>query len=274
MTGPRLSCAHYLTATRFALLEHLRNRFAMVLAVLFIPGWTSLVYRVVSEEKATFLLRASGDWVTAPGDQLSSLPAALNTVTAIIGFMMFTVTFRSSQFDQRLTMAGYPRAALIAAKLTALLVVAVLICAYTTVLICLHWTPQQPIALGLSLFGAAMAYGGIGVMLGAVLRGELEGMFSMIMISIVDTTLQSPFVNPAADNDLIRYLPSYGTMQSGMSAGFLPSYPLPHLLLEALWFIGAITTAAIAFKITTRDRSGIRTKPIRTRPGTTVGNHV
>nr|WP_221473926.1 ABC transporter permease [Planomonospora venezuelensis] len=253
-------------------MEHLRNRFAMVLAVLFIPGWTSLVYRIVSERDVTFLLRASGEWVTAPGDRLSFLPAALNTVTAIIGFMMFTVTFRSSRFDQRLTMAGYPRGALIAAKLTALLVVAALICAYTTALICLHWTPKQPIALWLSLFCAAMAYGGIGVMLGAVLRGELEGMFSMIMISIVDTTLQSPFVNPAGDNDLIRYLPSYGTMQSGMSAAFLSSSPLPHLLLEALWFIGAITAAGVAFKINTRDRSGARVGPVRTRFGTTAGD--
>ncbi|MGA6157165.1 hypothetical protein ACPEIC_27870 [Stenotrophomonas sp. NPDC087984] len=34
----------FLTAARYALIEHLRNRFAMVLIALFIPVWTALAF--------------------------------------------------------------------------------------------------------------------------------------------------------------------------------------------------------------------------------------
>lgn len=34
----------FATATRFVLIEHGRNRFAIVLVVLFLPAWTTLAY--------------------------------------------------------------------------------------------------------------------------------------------------------------------------------------------------------------------------------------
>jgi hypothetical protein len=39
--------APFATATRYALTEHLRNRFAMVLIAIFIPLWTTLAFTCV-----------------------------------------------------------------------------------------------------------------------------------------------------------------------------------------------------------------------------------
>lgn len=250
----RRAWTRYSTATAYAVTEHLRNRLALVLVVFFVPLWITLVTLVIADADVRFFLRASDQTVTVHGNHVSKVSGAINAVTLIVGFMMFVVTYRSAGFDQRLAMAGYPRASLLAAKLTALLAAAAVVCAYAVAVICLHWVPEQPALLWASLLGAALAFGGIGVMLGALLRGELEGMFLIIMLSIIDMGLQNPVANPASDSDVVRYLPSYGSMQTGVAAGFLDTTPVLHLLLGPLWFLGAVVVAGTAFRLRTRDR--------------------
>ncbi|WP_326609762.1 ABC transporter permease [Streptomyces scopuliridis] len=250
----RLAWTRYSTATGYALLEHLCNRLALVLVVFFVPIWITLVYLVINDADVTFFLRASDRNITVDGNDVTKISGAINAVTLIVGFMMFIVTYRSAEFDERLAMAGYPRGHLLAAKLTSLITAAALICAYATAIICCYWVPARPALLWLALFGAALAFGGIGVMLGALLRGELEGMFLIIMLSIIDMGLQNPVANPASDNGIVRFLPSYGTMQSGVTAGFLHTTPALHLLLGPLWFLATVTIAGITFRLRTRDR--------------------
>ncbi|MEU5855990.1 ABC transporter permease [Nocardiopsis dassonvillei] len=264
----RRAWTRYATATRMALLEHLRNRLALVLVVLFIPVWITLVYLVIADADVRFLLRATGEAVTVHGNHVSKISGAVNAVTLIVGFMMFIVTYRSFGFDQRLAMAGYPRLHLLAAKLTALVTASALVCAYAVAVICWYWVPEQPFMLWLSLLGSALAFGGIGVMLAALLRGELEGMFCIVMLSIIDMGLQNPVANPSSDSDVVRYLPTYGTMQTGVAAGFQDTVPLAYLLLGPAWFLATVAVAGTAFRLRTRDRSRafVRPRALRSRP--------
>src|SRR2546421_6558778 len=43
--------------------------------------------------------------------------------------------------------------------------------------------------------------------------GDLEGFFLIIMLSLVDTFLQNPIGNPAANRAVVEYFPSYLPMQ-------------------------------------------------------------
>ncbi|MEV4440614.1 ABC transporter permease [Streptomyces sp. NPDC049577] len=251
---PTTAWTYFSTAARYALIEHSRNRLAVVLVVLFVPLWITLGHFVIDRAEVRFLLRAAHETVTARGNDLSNISGALNAVTLIVGFMMFSVTFKAGHFDQRLATAGYPRFHLVAAKLAALLLVAALTSAYATVSVCFYWPPRQPWLLALALASGALTYGGFGVMLGAMLRSELAGMLLIIMTSIIDTGLQSPIANPVAGNDMVRYLPSYGAMQVAATAGFRDTDPLRYLLLGPLWFVGAVLVAGVAFHLHTRDR--------------------
>ncbi|MFD3683579.1 ABC transporter permease [Nocardiopsis sp. NPDC058631] len=244
----------YRTATVFAITEHLRNRLALILILGFVPLWISLVHLVIADGDVTFLLRASGEHLTVNGNHISQLSGAVNAVTLIVGFMMFIVTFRSVGFDQRLVLAGYPRGHLLAAKLTALILAASAVCAYATAVTAVYWTPERPVVLWMALCGAALAFGGIGIALGVALRGELEGMFIVIMLSIIDMGLQNPVATPAADSDIVRYLPSYGSMQSGTAAGFVENVPWSHMGLGPLWFVCAVVVAGTVLWMRTRDR--------------------
>ncbi|MEU9123602.1 ABC transporter permease [Streptomyces sp. NPDC048506] len=273
---------YFLAATRMALIEHLRNRLALWLVVLYVPMWLLLVDLVISDAPVRFVLRATGATLWARGNQLSQMSGALNTVTQIAGFMMFSVTFASGAFDRRLALAGYPRVHLVTAKSCALVVVSTVVSGYAALIMTLFWHPRQPWLLAVSLFTAALTYGALGVLLGALLRGELEGMFLIIMTSIVDAGLQNPISNNAAGSDVERVLPTHGATQAARAAGYSSATSLDYLALQLAWFAVLTGVGLVVFHRRTRDRSARPPRALalttraggtrRGRPGAGPGN--
>ncbi|MFB7497201.1 ABC transporter permease [Streptomyces sp. NPDC056161] len=245
--------ALFATATRYALTEHVRNRFAMALVAVFIPLWTMLAYLIMPDSPARMRLRATGEMLAPRGNEITEISGALNAVTLITGFMMFAATFAGHDFDRRLAMAGYPRTQLVLAKVAALALASAAVSAYATAITCLIWTPRQPFLLALALFSAAMTYGVLGVGFGAVMRREVEGMFAILMTSIIDLGLQNPITSSGSESPVIRLLPSYGAMQAGTAAGFSTSGVPDHIAIQAGWFAAAALTGLLAFHRRTRN---------------------
>ncbi|GAA3883861.1 hypothetical protein GCM10023084_40940 [Streptomyces lacrimifluminis] len=262
----RFHWTRFALATGFALIEHGRNRFAMVLVTLFVPLWTTLAFVAMPDTPAHMRLRATGETLAPHGNELTELSGALNAVTLITGFMMFAATFSGNSFDRRLAMAGYPRAHLVLAKVTALALISAAVAAYATAVTCLAWTPRQPLLLAAALFGAGLTYGALGVGFGSVLHREVEGMFAIVMTSIIDLALQNPVTSSGADNPLTRYLPSYGAMQASTAAGFSTS-PVPrHLAIQFTWFAGAALIALVGFRRSTRSTLPVTAQPPDPKP--------
>jgi hypothetical protein len=243
----------FVTAARFHLIEHARNRLAMVLVVLFIPSWISLAFVVIPSKTVAFKLRSTGQLLAPAGNQITQINGAINAVTLITGFMMFAVTFNGGRFDRRLAMAGYPRIHLVLAKTTSLTLASGIIAAYATVMICADWSPRRPLLLAVGLFCGAMTYGALGVVFGSLLRGEVEGMFALIMTSIIDVGLQSPLASGGNTNAAIQFLPTYGTAQATAAAGFTHRLLPGALAVQILWFAGAALLGLLTFHRRTKD---------------------
>lgn len=243
----------FATAIRFDLVEHARNRLAMVLVAVFIPCWISLAFAVIPSKGVPFRLRATGRLLAPAGNQISQITGAINAVTLITGFMMFAATFNGGCFDRRLAMAGYPRIHLIVSKTTSLTLASGAVAAYATAVICLAWSPRQPLLLAAALFCGAMTYGALGVVLGSLLRREVEGMFALFMISIVDVGLQSPLASSGGGSSAVRFLPTYGTMQAASAAGFTREWLPGELAAQFLWFAGTALLSLLAFHRRTKD---------------------
>ncbi|WP_055495764.1 hypothetical protein [Streptomyces sp. TP-A0356] len=242
----------FVTACRFDLIEHARNRLAMVLVALFIPSWVSLAYAVIPSRTVTFRLRATGRLLAPAGNQITQITGAINAVTLITGFMMFAATFNGGRFDRRLAMAGYPRIHLVLAKTTSLTLTSGTIAAYATAVICTAWSPRQPVQLAAALFCGAMTYGVLGVVFASLLHREVEGMFALVMTSVVDVGLQSPLAS-GGNSTAVDFLPTYGTMQAATAAGFTHT-PLPgNLAVQILWFAGAALLGLLAFHRRTKN---------------------
>jgi hypothetical protein len=243
----------FVTAVRFDLVEHARNRLAMVLVAVFIPCWISMAYAVIPSRHLTFRLQATGRLLAPAGNQITQITGAINAVTLITGFMMFAVTFKGGRFDRRLALAGYPRVHLVLAKTTSLTLASGAISAYATAVICTAWSPRRPLLLAAALFCGAMTYGALGVVFGSLLRREVEGMFALVMTSLVDVGLQNPLAGGGAGSQVVRFLPTYGTMQGASAAGFTRELLPGDLAVQFLWFAGAAFLGLLAFHRRTKD---------------------
>lgn len=266
----------FATASRYALIGHVRNRFAMLLVVVYIPVWIALAYVTIPDASAAFRLRATGEILSPPGNHLTQITGALNAVTLIAGFMMFAATFTGGAFDRRLAMAGYPRFHLVLAKLSALTLICAAVAAYATAAVAFTWPPRQPLVLAAALFCAALTYGALGVVFGSVLRREVEGMFAILMISILDVALQNPLSSSGSDSAVVRFLPTYGAVQASMSAAFSDASAVQGLVIQFLWLIGAASAGFLVFRRRTRNALPPRRKPSVPAPstrGTAEGTH-
>jgi hypothetical protein len=242
----------YAIAARFALVEQARNRFALGLLIIFVPIWDGLFGTMISSAPVAFKLQSTGAFLQVNGHDLTVLTSGFNAITLIVGFMIFTVTRRNAAFDRRLTLAGLPQPVAIAAKTTAIIVVAALISLYSTLVMVIFWRPESLAAIWLGYLLDALTYGALGLLLGALVSSELAGFFLIIMVSLMDTLLQAPIENPLANKDFLAAFPSYGPMQVAVSGGFGHGVPWGSALLALAWFIGFALIGLLIFWWKTR----------------------
>jgi len=200
-------------ALRLSLIEQAHNRFAMLLLALYLPAWYGVIYGLTDEASIGFQLRAFHVFVATNQHRLGLLTGMLNATTLIMGFVALSAVRRSALVDQRLVLCGYSRGALILGRLVALAAACALVSLYAVFVLALFTPPRHPGVVFAGTFGAVLTYAAIGVLVGVVARGDLEGFFFIIMLSLVDTFVQNPIGNPAANRAVVEYLPTYLPMQ-------------------------------------------------------------
>ena len=244
-------------AWRFALRNQARNRLAWLLLVAFAPVWYELMEEIAGHTPLTFKLYATGRLVTVDGGHLTLITAGLNAVTMIVGFAIFAAIRRVLAFDKRLVFAGYRQATLIAAKTLAVATVAVAVAAYTSLVLLAFWRPGlagwAAVAAGFTVI--ALAYGAFGLLLGVLVRNDLEGFFLIIMGSLMDTFLQNPLGNPLANKPVLEWFPSFGPTQFAVAGAFARTALWGYLALGLAWPAAFAVTGLVIFRARTRTRT-------------------
>ena len=129
-------------AWRFALRNQSRNRLAWLLLVGFVPAWYLLMLAITGHTTLAFRLFATGRVLVVDGGHLTPISAGLNSVTIIVGFAIFAAIRRTLAFDKRLVFAGYRQGTLIAAKTSAIAIVAAAVAAFTSLVLLAFWRPS------------------------------------------------------------------------------------------------------------------------------------
>jgi ABC-2 type transport system permease protein len=228
------------TAIRLSLAGQVRNRFAWILLVAFVPVWYLLLGSMFAHTGAAFRLRSTGTTVVVDGHNLTLITAGLNSITLLTAFVVFAAVRRSRPFDRRLVLSGYRPAALIAAKTTAALVQAVAVGAYAAIVMLFFWRPSGVWTVAVAFMLAAATYAALGLLIGVLVRGDLEGFFLIIMISLLDTFMQDPVGNPLANKPILEFFPSYGPTQFAVAGAF------DHRVLTSMAALSLAWTAAFA----------------------------
>ncbi len=228
------------TAIRLTLAAQVKNRFAWILLVAFVPVWYLLAGSMTGHAGAVFKLRATGATLVVDGHNLILVTAGLSAITLITGFVVFAAVRRSLPFDRRLVLSGYRPAALIAAKTNAALAQAIAIGAYAAVVILFYWRPPGLWTIALAFMLGAATYAAFGLLIGVLVRGDLEGFFLIIMISLLDTFFQNPVDNPLANKPILEFFPSYAPTQFAAAGAF------HHQVLPGMVALSLAWTAALA----------------------------
>ncbi|HEX6122737.1 MAG TPA: hypothetical protein VFY89_06240, partial [Ktedonobacterales bacterium] len=228
----------YLTAARYALSEQARNRFALGLLVIFVPVWDWLFGAIIPPDPVAFKLQSTGAYLQVNGRDLTVLTSGFNAITLIVAFMIFTAARRNAAFDRRLVLAGLRQPVAMAAKVTALVIVAAFVSLYASIVLVAFWHPASLASVWLGYLLDALTYGALGLLLGVLISSELAGFFLIIMVSLMDTLLQAPIENPLANKDFLAGFPSYGPMQVAVSGGFGHGVSGGAVLLALVWFVG------------------------------------
>lgn len=248
-----------LAALTFSLKEQLANRFALGLLVLFVPIWYWLLGIITPADAVPFKFGPTGAFIQVNGHQLVLLTAGLNVLAMILGFMFFHSAHKSLAFDKRLARAGLGRAGFVIAKAIALAAVTAVLALYALLVLLMFWHfPNNILEIWLGYWSVALLYGAIGLLLGMLLNSELAGFFIVIMASQMDTFLQVPVDNPAANKAFLKFLPSYGPEQLGTAGGFTQLFVGRELLLSLAWFAGFLLVAFAIFYLRTRYSSSLR----------------
>ena len=240
------------TTVRYALIEQARNRFALGLLLVFVPAWDWLFGAVIPSAPVAFKLQSTGAFLQVDGHDLTELTSGFNAIALIVAFMIFTAARRNAAFDRRLVLAGLPQPIAMAAKTAAIVIVAALISLYAAVVLEAFWRPAAFGAVWLGYLLDALTYGAFGLMMGVLISSELAGFFLIIMVSLLDTTLQAPVENPLANKDFLAGFPSYGPMQVAVSGGFGHAVPGGGILLSLAWFVGFALVGLLIFWWRTR----------------------
>ncbi|GHC74846.1 hypothetical protein [Streptomyces flavofungini] len=255
LTGTPLY-AQFPTALRFSVREQSRNRLAALLLLGFVPLWYLLMTSIAGDKGLDFKLYATGDMLSVSGKHITLITAGLNSLTMISGFVVFDAVRKALAFDRRLAFAGFRQSTLIGAKMLAIGIVAGTIALYTALALLLYWRPGftgwATILAGFVTM--TLTYGSLGLLLGVLVKNDLEGFFLIIMGGLTDTFLQNPLGNPAANKPVLQYFPSFGPMQFSVGGSLGDTVLWRYLGLGLIWAASFAVIGLIVFHVRTRSR--------------------
>ena len=143
-------------------------------------------------------------WLGTDPGTLGALNGALFVAAFLPGVVgLFQVI--SATADERLALCGFPRAALFGSRLLTVGAASLLTAGLSLAVLTTRTTVADPPVAYLALVTAGLVYGGVGMLVGALLPRELEGSLVLVFLADVDEALASGIVR--ADTVLADLLP-------------------------------------------------------------------
>jgi hypothetical protein len=219
-----MRAAYVSTGWTMTLREQSRSRIALVLLFIIPTLFYLLVAATTTQRAVPFKLAAlAGEPVVAVSEQHQALVfIGLAAVGLLTAFLAMTLVQQHTHAHQRLVLAGYRPSELVFAKLGALAVVITSVSLYVGAMILLFFRPER---FELLLAGFALegyVYGCYGLLVGTIVRRELEGILLVVLLANIDVGwLQNPLFYAEAQNQvIIRALPAFFPSQVSMIAAF------------------------------------------------------
>jgi len=183
-----------------------------------------VVYLTTPESVAPFQVASETEKVFIPVNVRNS--SLVFFAVAIVGFLAsylaLTLIQKNITINRRLIICGYHPVTILMSHLLVLLVLIVLISIYVGLSLLIFFTPSHLFVLITGLILSGWVYGCYGLLVGSLIRGELEGILLIVLLANIDAGwLQNPLFYAQAQNQvIIRYLPAYYPSQTSVLSAF------------------------------------------------------
>lgn len=202
----------------------LRRRVILIMLIAIPTAFFSIVYLTTGTREVPFTLSSvSEDTILVANERDESMIfMAVATVGFLISFLSLNLIQRNADVHRRLILSGYKPSELLVAHLLFLVAVMVAISMYITLAMLVFFQPERIILLLMGFVLSGFVYGAYGLMIGSIVKGELEGIFFVVLLANIDAGwLQNPvFYSEAQNQEIIRYLPAYYPSQACLISSF------------------------------------------------------
>lgn len=197
-----------------------RQKIVIILLLIIPAFFLTIVELTTSDRMLPFQLASLDDdvFVNISEKGISFIFFAVASSGFLVSFLALNLIQKNNSVNRRLIICGYHPIELLVSILLALLFVILLIAVYVGVLTNAFYTIDHlgRFILGLVLIG--FVYGSYGLVIGSLIKMELEGILMIVLLVNIDVGwLQNPLFYAEAQNQMIiKFLPAYFPSQTAI----------------------------------------------------------
>jgi len=181
---------------------------------------------------------------TAMGQSMGALWSAA-FLTGLTGFFMMA---GARAADRRLVRAGYAPNEVVLLRFASVALLGALVTVVSYGVLLTRLTPTDYVQTFLAMYLAALIYGAIGILIGSLISGELEGSFALLFFFVMDAFIGSPLFGTTSE--VFAFLPTFYLLALTAEQ----PHEAIHWLYISLYLSGASVLAGVAFYRTARVR--------------------
>jgi uncharacterized membrane protein YidH (DUF202 family) len=227
--------------------ELLRSRITLLLLFVVPTLFYTLVALTTPDKDIAFQLASLSreNVMQVSRKEQSLIFVGLAAVGLLTAFVAMNLIQKNDSANRRLVLCGFGAIEVVLSKLLVLGVVALLVGIYASALLLFFFRPDSIVGTALGFALGGWVYGCYGLLVGALLRRELEAILLVVLLANIDAGwLQNPIYYADAQNTaIIRSLPAYFPSQACMIAAFTRFSTLNPTLWSLAYAAGLLALA-------------------------------
>jgi len=225
----------------------LRRPIVPILLVVVPATFFIVIYLTTSDREVPFRVASLLEkvFINVSERNSSLVFFAIASVGFLASYLALTLIQKNISINRRLIVCGYHPVTILLSHLLVLIILIICISIYVGLSLLLFFTPSHMVTLIIGLILAGWVYGCYGLLVGSLIKGELEGILLIVLLANIDAGwLQNPFFYAEAQNQaIIRYLPAYFPSQTSILSSFSDYNVAGDIINSFLYGLGFLVLA-------------------------------
>jgi hypothetical protein len=237
----------------------LRRKIVLSMLVIIPVLFIFIVQLTSSKDIVYFQLGIGGDnnSIKEVQGNLILVFVTMATIAFLTSFLALNVTQQYNNINRRLVLCGYQPSEIILSGLIVILSMIFIVVIPIGLCMSFFFHPMYRVSMIFGFLLVALIYGCYGMLIGSIIKGELEGTLLIILLANIDVGwLQNPvFYAQARNKGLIELLPAYYPSQIALASAFTNYSVINAILMSAAYILVFIVPALFIFYHSMRIKS-------------------